>query len=174
MVTRTRLRSREITDLVGHPVIVMRQGEPEDRSDRGSTRNQTEEEGYRVRREECEHLRPHDDDRRESCRRHPRQHAASSREGGGLPSVIQGDAVRFRVRRAPLGIESRGGLSGCSGRSGSSRTRDPTRGLHPAGRASAPFLRRSCRARADSCRMRRFPFGTSSPGTPHRASSFRK
>ncbi len=26
----------EITDLAGHPVIVMRQGEPEDRSDRGS------------------------------------------------------------------------------------------------------------------------------------------
>jgi hypothetical protein len=33
----------EITDLAGHPVIVMRQGEPEDRSDRGSARNQTEE-----------------------------------------------------------------------------------------------------------------------------------
>ena len=31
-------RECEITDLVGHPVIVMRQGEPEDRSDRGSTR----------------------------------------------------------------------------------------------------------------------------------------
>jgi hypothetical protein len=36
----------EITDLAGHPVIVMRQGEPEDRSDRVSARNQTKEEGY--------------------------------------------------------------------------------------------------------------------------------
>ena len=36
----------EITDLAGHPVIVMRQGEPEDRSDRVSARNQTKEEGF--------------------------------------------------------------------------------------------------------------------------------
>jgi hypothetical protein len=36
----------EITDLAGHPVIVMIQGEPEDRSDRVSARNQTKEEGY--------------------------------------------------------------------------------------------------------------------------------
>jgi hypothetical protein len=36
----------EITDPAGHPVIVMRQGEPEDRSDRVPARNQTKEEGY--------------------------------------------------------------------------------------------------------------------------------
>ena len=45
----------EITDPAGHPVIVMRQDNPEGRSDRRSTRNQEKEEGPRVRREQRQH-----------------------------------------------------------------------------------------------------------------------
>jgi len=83
----------------------------------------------------------------------PAPRKSHSRGGGGLSSVIRTRAARFRVRRNRSEIENCGGLTGCSGRSGSSRTRGPTRDLHPAGRAWAPFLRRSYRARADSCRM---------------------